>query len=106
MVRYPEAARESIDSLRGLRIRAANGVEVPLFSVADVTFAEGVGRIQRRDRKRLTYTGARIRGEQSEIANIKKDINENFFPQWELRHPRATRINVGVYDVRFIGDCF
>ncbi len=95
MVRYPEAARESIDSLRGLRIRAANGVEVPLFSVADVTFAEGVGRIQRRDRKRLTYTGARIRGEQSEIANIKKDINENFFPQWELRHPRATRINVG-----------
>jgi len=95
MVRYPKAARESIDSLRELRIRTANGVEVPLFSVADVTFEEGVGRIQRRDRKRLTYTGARIRGEQSEIAKIKKDINENFFPQWELRHPRVTRVNVG-----------
>ena len=95
MVRYPEAARESIDSLKELRIRAANGVEVPLYSVADVTFAEGVGRIQRRDRKRLAYTGARIRGEQSEIAKIKKDLNENFFPQWELRNPRATRVNVG-----------
>lgn len=95
MVRYPEAARESIDSLKQLRIRAANGVDVPLFSVADVSFEEGVGRIQRRDRKRVTYTGARIRGEQSEIAKIKKDINENFFPQWELRHPRVNRITVG-----------
>ena len=95
MLRYPEAARKSIDSLRELRIRAANGVEVPLFSVADVSFSEGVGRIQRRDRKRLTYTGARIRGEQSEIAKIKKDLNENFFPDWELRHPKVTRVNVG-----------
>ena len=95
MLRYPEAARKSIDSLRELRIRAANGVEVPLFSVADVSFSEGVGRIQRRDRKRLTYTGARIRGEQSEIAKIKKDLNENFFPDWELRHPAVTRVNVG-----------
>ena len=95
MVRYPEAARESIDSLKELRIRAANGVEVPLYSVADVTFAEGVGRIQRRDRKRLAYTGARIRGERSEVAKIKKDLDENFFPDWEARNPLASRINVG-----------
>jgi len=95
MLRYPEAARKSIDSLKELRIRAANGVEVPLFSVADVSFADGVGRIQRRDRKRLTYTGARIRGEQSEIARVKKDLNENFFPEWEQRYPRASRVNVG-----------
>jgi len=95
MVRYPEAARESIDSLQNLRIRAANGVEVPLFSVADVTFADGVGRIQRRDRKQVTYTGGRVRGEQTEVAEIKKDMKENFFPDWERRNPRVTRINVG-----------
>jgi len=95
MLRYPEEARKSIDSLKELRIRAANGVEVPLFSVADVSFSEGVGRIQRRDRKRLTYTGARIRGKQSEVARVKKDLNENFFPDWKLRHPKASRINVG-----------
>jgi len=95
MVRYPVAARESIDSLQNLRIRAANGVEVPLFSVAEVEFAEGVGRINRRDRKRLEYVGGRIRGEQSEVARVKKDLEENFFPQWELRHPLAERVNVG-----------
>ena len=100
MVRYPEAARESIDSLKQLRIRASNGVDVPLFAVADVSFEEGIGRIQRRDRKRVTYTGARIRGEQSEIAKIKKDMNENFLPQWELRHPRVNRITVGEDEIQ------
>lgn len=95
MVRYPEAARESIDSLNELQIRSNNGVEVPLYSVADVEFTEGVGRIRRRDRKQVNYTGARIRGDQQEIARIKKDLNENFFPQWELKHPSVSRIQVG-----------
>lgn len=95
MVRYPEDARESIDSLQKLRIRSASGVDVPLFSVADVSFEEGITRIQRRDRKRVEYTGARIRGEQAEVQKISKDIKENFLPQWEIRHPKATRIEVG-----------
>lgn len=95
MVRYPEEARESLDSLKNLRIRAANGVEVPLYSVAEVSYADGVGRINRRDRKRLEYTGGRVRGEQSEVAKIKKDLNENFFPQWEINHPLVSRVNLG-----------
>jgi len=95
MVRYPEEARESIDSLQNLRIRTSAGVEVPLYSVADVTFAEGVGRIQRRDRKQLSYTGARIRGDAEQIAEVKRDMTENFLPEWQLRHPNVSRITVG-----------
>jgi multidrug efflux pump subunit AcrB len=95
MVRYPEAARESIESLKNLRIRAANGVEVPLYSVADVSFEDGIGQIRRRDRKRIEYVGARIRGEQSESAKVRKDIEEVFFPQWEKRHPAVSRVVVG-----------
>ena len=95
MVRYPEAARESIDSLETLRVRAPNGVEVPLFSVADVSFAEGVTRIQRRDRRQVEYTGARVTGEQSEVEVIKRDIEENFLPEWRLRHPNVDRVLVG-----------
>ena len=94
MVRYPEAARESIDSLETLRIRAANGVEVPLFSVADVEFAEGISRIQRRDRRIVEYTGARVRGEQSEIGDIKREIDV-FLEGWKLRHPNVERVIVG-----------
>jgi len=95
IVRYPEAARESIDSLKNLRIRSAQGVEVPLYSIADVSYGEGVSRINRRDRKRVNYTGAAVRGEQSEIAKVKADLNENFFPEWERRHPNVSRVIVG-----------
>lgn len=95
MVRYPEEARESIDSLKNLRIRTAGGVEVPLYSVAEVTFEEGVGRISRRNRVRLEYVGARVRGEQSEVTKIRKELDEEFFPQWEMRHPKVSRVVVG-----------
>jgi multidrug efflux pump subunit AcrB len=100
MVRYPLAARESIDSLNDLRIRGANGVEVPLYSVADVSFAEGVSRIQRRDRKQVAYTGGRIRGNPQAQSEIKADLDENFFPQWNLRHPNVERITVGDDEVQ------
>lgn len=100
MVRYPLAARESIDSLNDLRIRGANGVEVPLYSVADVSFAEGVSRIQRRDRKQVAYTGGRVRGNPQVQTEIKAQLEENFFPQWKLRHPNVEKVNVGDDEVQ------
>ena len=100
MVRYPLAARESIDSLNDLRVRGANGVEVPLYSVAEVSFAEGVSRIQRRDRKQVAYTGARIRGEQQVTAEIKRELDADFFPQWRLRHPNVDKVEVGDDEVQ------
>ncbi|MBC6412033.1 MAG: efflux RND transporter permease subunit, partial [Hyphomonadaceae bacterium] len=95
MVRYPEEARESIESLRNLQIRAPDGVEVPLFSVADVSFEEGVSSINRRDRKRVEYVGARVRGDSSKVSDIRREMNESFFPEWQLQHPAAERIVVG-----------
>ena len=94
MVRYPLAARESIDSLNDLRIRGANGLEVPLYSVAEVSFAEGVSRIRRRDRKQVAFTGARVRGKAEVKGEIRKQIDEEFFPQWRLRHPNVEKINI------------
>ena len=99
MVRYPESARDSIDSLKNLRIRTATGVEVPLYSVADVIVTEGVGRINRRDRKQLHYVGAVTKGESEKREEINKDLRENFFPDWDARHPSVTRILVGDDDL-------
>ena len=100
MVRYPLAARESIDSLNDLRIRAANGVEVPLYSIADVSFAEGVSRIQRRDRKQVAYTGARVRGNPQQLSEIKTQLDEEFLPQWALRHPNVEKIEIGEDEIQ------
>ncbi len=95
MVRYPVDARESIDSLSELRIRTMSGAEVPLYSVADVTIVEGTSLIRRRDRKEVGRAGARVRGDQSVVAEIKADLDENFFPNWELRNPNAERLIIG-----------
>lgn len=100
MVRYPLAARESIDSLNDLRIRGANGVEVPLYSVAEVSFAEGVSRIQRRDRKQVAYTGGRVRGEPQIQTEIKAQLEADFFPSWQLRHPNVEKVKVGEDEIQ------
>lgn len=95
VLRYPEAARDSIDSLENLRIRGANGVEVPLYQVASVSFAPGITRVNRRDSKQVGYTGAVLKGGPEARAEIMKDMNENFMPEWKLRHPNAERPLVG-----------
>ena len=96
VVRYPKEARESIDTLQNLRIRTATGVEVPLFEVAEVSFAPGVSRVNRRDRKQVAYTGAVVTGGVDSRTEIMTDLEENFLPEWELRHPDAERILVGI----------
>lgn len=96
VVRYPESARESIDTLKNLRIRAANGVEVPLFEVAAVKFAPGVTRVNRRDRKQVAYTGAVVTGGPEVRQNIMTDLETNFLPEWKLKYPDAERILVGM----------
>jgi len=98
VLRYPKAARESIDSLQQLRIRTANGTEVPLYSVADVTFAPGISRINRRDRKQVIRVGGVIRGGPEARQAIQKDINEVFLPQWELSNPNAERLLIEADD--------
>ncbi len=95
MVRYPEAARDSIDSLKNLRIRAQNGVEVPVYAVADVTFTEGVGQIRRRDRRRQEFVGGHTRGKPEVVAELKRAMEEEFLPAWQLRHPNVKRVKRG-----------
>ncbi len=88
MVRYPEDIRRSLDSLSNLRIRTNDGREVPLYSVADVEFAPGVQRIQRRDRMRTARVSAEV--EDRARGDVMADLNNNFLPQWEARHPGVT----------------
>lgn len=95
VLRYPREARESIDTLRNLRIRTASGVEVPLFEVADVSFAPGVTRVSRRDRRQVAYAGAVVIGGPEVRQEIMADLEANYLPEWNLRYPDAERILVG-----------
>jgi len=103
-VRYPEASRRSIESLKNFRVRTPDGRELPLLSVADLEFAPGIKRIQRWNGNRAARVSADLK--ESVRDDIMKDLDENFFPDWEKRYPGIVRGAVGQAEgeKRFIKD--
>ncbi|PYB73247.1 efflux RND transporter permease subunit [Rhizobium wuzhouense] len=50
--------RTNLAALRALKVRTASGATVPLSSVADIDYSEGVSSIKRNDRNRVVTIGA------------------------------------------------
>ncbi len=59
-VQLDEASREDLSRIASLKITAANGVAVPLSSVADVRIAEGPSTVDRLNRERRATIGANL----------------------------------------------
>lgn len=93
MVRYPRADRYNLASLENFRLRTADGRMVPLLSVVDVEVASGVKEIKRRERRRSATVNANLTSDVGR--DIQKDLDENFFPQWEKDFPGVVRGAVG-----------
>jgi multidrug efflux pump subunit AcrB len=93
MVHYPLESRRSIESLKNFRVRTADGREVPLLSVADLEYAPGIKRIQRWNGNRAARVSADLK--ENEREEIMKDLEENYFPEWEKRYPGIIRGAVG-----------
>ncbi|KAA5804966.1 efflux RND transporter permease subunit [Alkalicaulis satelles] len=94
MVRYPRELRDSLDAVRDLRIRTPDGREIPLASVAEVEFAPGISRINRRERQRTVTVSAQL-SDPDAAGDIRRDLRENFFPEWKERHPGVTEGALG-----------
>lgn len=92
-VRYPREDRESLDHLKNMRIRTADGRELPLYTVANIEFADGITRILRRERQRAVIVSAEVASER--IDEIRKALSEDFFEDFDARHPTVTRGNIG-----------
>ena len=88
MVRLPKDDRESLATIDTLRIRTADGREVPLNAVADARFAPSYKRIQRRDRKRSAVISAELR-EGVDRAAIMKSFREEYIPESKRRYPNV-----------------
>lgn len=92
-VRLTRDERESLESLESFRIRLNDGREVPLAAVAEVTFADGISTIYRRDRQReVTVIADVIRDTMGEV---NSGLEENFYPTFALNHPEVRRKDVG-----------
>jgi multidrug efflux pump subunit AcrB len=89
MVRYPASARQSLETIESMRVRTADGREVPLAAVADADFAPSYKRIDRRDRKRSARVTAEL-PDGADRAAILKAFQQEFVPKWRERHPGAS----------------
>jgi multidrug efflux pump subunit AcrB len=92
-VRYPLESRQSIESLKNFRVRTSDGRELPLLAVADLEYAPGINRIQRWNGNRAARVSADLK--ESVRDDIMKDLDDNFFPEWEKRYPGIIRGAVG-----------
>jgi multidrug efflux pump subunit AcrB len=92
-VRCPKESRQSLDYMKNIRIRTADGRELPLDSVADLSYGPGISRILRRERQRAIVISAEAAVER--IGEVRNDMKENFFPDFEERHPSVSREAIG-----------
>ncbi|ADM08315.1 RND family efflux transporter [Parvularcula bermudensis HTCC2503] len=86
MVRYPLETRENFESLSSMRIRLADGREIPLSAVADYRYGPAVRRIDRVDRERSVRVWSRVR-EGADAGPIRADFYSTFVPQLLAKYP-------------------
>ena len=92
-VRYPRMDRESLDFLKSMRIRTADGRELPLSAVADLRFEKGISRILRRERQRAVVISAEVAAERTQ--EVRDALKDNFFEDFDKRHPTVSRGSTG-----------
>lgn len=75
MIRYPLEERRSLNNLNNMRIRTAQGAEVPIVNVAEVKLGQGFSTIRRTDRQRIVNVTADLEKEQYDINSIARDLS-------------------------------
>lgn len=86
-VRYTADERSRISNLERVRIRTADGHEVPLMSVANISFAPGYSTITRTDGMRRVAVSAGVNTKKANANEIFAELNANYFPKLKRRYP-------------------
>jgi multidrug efflux pump subunit AcrB len=87
MVRYTEAERRRLDTLEGMRIRTANGAEVPFSDVATVERGTGFPSIRRQDRQRVIELTADVDSARTDPGTVNDILSERLFVEVAQRYP-------------------
>ncbi|MCE2571803.1 efflux RND transporter permease subunit [Motilimonas eburnea] len=90
MLRYPEQQRNSISHVNKVLIQTAQGVQVPLSEVAQVSFVDGLSQIRRENGRQTVSVWASIDASQAEPFKLAQDVRDNFLPQLLLQYPRVS----------------
>ncbi len=86
-VRYPENERRAVSDVMNMRIRTRQGIEIPLRSVAHVTFTKGFTTITRTDGMRRVAVSAGVDASRANANEVFGELKAHFFPQLKTRYP-------------------
>jgi multidrug efflux pump subunit AcrB len=89
MVRYPLSERQSIGNLENLKIRTADGREVPFTAVAEAVEADGYSTITRVNGVRAVTVRARVDKERVEPFAIIRDLRSEDIPDILANYPNV-----------------
>lgn len=78
MVRLPREQRESLHTLDRMRIRTPRGADVPLSTVAEISFKKAPSHVQRKDGAEILRVGGQPRDETVDVMGIAKEIEPRF----------------------------
>lgn len=87
MVRYPASERKSVADIENMRIRLANGTEIPFKEVAKVHFGRGFATIQRAERRRVVNVTADVDRAVANEGEINAELAAKVIPQLQLKYP-------------------
>jgi len=87
MVRYPIDQRDSLETLRNMRIRKEDGTIVPFSVVADTTYSESLASIERYDNKRVVAVEGSIDKSVTSTEDVLAKLNKEYFPQMKSKFP-------------------
>jgi len=89
-VRYTEDERSRLADLDAVRIRTPLGAEVPLMSVADISFGPGFSTINRTNGMRRVKVTTEVDSSKANSGELLADLRENYFPDLLERFPGLT----------------
>lgn len=75
MVRLPKEKRDSLHTLDRLRIRTPRGADVPLSTVADISFVKAPSYVERNDGAEILRCGAQPVNETVDVLGIANEIS-------------------------------
>ncbi len=86
-IRYTEQERSRLASLDDVRIRTPGGHEVPLLSVANVSYGPGYSLITRTDGMRRVAVSADVDTKRANANEIFAALSADFFPKLQKTYP-------------------
>jgi len=87
MIRYPRKSRETVDTLKSMRIRTSKGAEVPFETVAKVHFRQGATEIRRLNRKRVVEVTGDVDSKITNAQEVIRRVEKEMIPKLRAEYP-------------------